>query len=366
MDYRMLEQTKSLLPVERFEAEGLREVHGLAAWTDACLNARAPDSVLHHAPGRLINILPRGIGAAIHWFGVDRGWDQVGVYSLAPVSSVSLGGAVFDPQSRIIFSPARGAFGPSCGDFDARHPAAPGRSEAIVTPIAGGQSDDIRHFLYKGLPAAMMLRGMLGPGLPVVGPVLLAWQAELLTASGLDQDYQAMTAPTAFSRIITSDLIGAAMPSRFARAALDRLRFRFGQTGPRTRRLLVGGAEAAGMVGWPEIEAAALEFAFETVDLAGLGIAEQARLFASATAVIGWPGRAMAMVGFCDPGTVILELHHEPALDHWTQVLAAAFGLEWYGFGIAGLSPAGEADETAGVVDRPALRACLTRMVGSA
>ena len=365
MDYRMLEQSKPLLQVERFEADALREVHGLAAWTDACFSAQAPDTVVRHAPNRLVDILPRGAGVATHWFGVDLGWDRVDVFSLPAVSSVSLKGAIFDPQSRTIFSPARGAFGPSCGDFAVPDPAAPGWSEAIVAPIAGGQSDDIRHFLYNALPSAMMLRGMLGPRLQVVGPMLLAWQAELLAACGLDQDYRAITAPMGFTRIIASDLIGAAMPSRFARATLDRLRFRFGQIEPRTLRLLIGGAAAAAIPGWSEIEASALEFGFEAVDLAALSIAEQARLFARATAVIGWSGQAMAMVGFCDPGTVILELHRGPALDHWTQVLAAIFGLEWYGFAL-GVENVAQFDEASGVVDRTALRSCLTCMLGRA
>ncbi len=344
----MLDQTNRRSSITRFDAGMLTPVHGLAAWRTACFDPAAPDQVFHHQPARRLNTRPQDSED-----GDDQGNDRGANYELAAVSSVSLAAALLDPGSMAIFSPALGLFARAIDTLPGPLQGSLQRLDAVATPVAGADINDLRHFLYQGLPSAMMLWGLLGAGLHVAGPALRPWQAELLAALGLDQGYYSMTGPTKFTRIIATDMTQKAAPSRFARGVIDRLRFRFGQDHERTRRLMVGTVPA-------EITDEAREFGFEAVDLAALTMAEQARLFASATAVIGPSGSALALVGFCDPGTAILELQPCGAAEDWTRVLCALFGLDWYGLDTDApdaVSPTG--------LDRTSLRTCLNHITSA-
>jgi hypothetical protein len=360
MKCAMLDQTNRQSSITRFDAGMLTAMHGLAAWRSACFDPAAPDSVLHHQPARRLNTRPQGSEGDASGLGHDpggdpgddRGDDRGAHYELAAVSSVSLASALLDPVSMAILSPALGLFARSVDTLPGPLQGSLQHRDAIVTPVAGADIHDVRHFLYHGVPSAVMLRGLLGANLQVAGPVLQPWQAELLAALGLDQGYYSITGPTKFTRIIATDMTQQATPSRFARGVIDRLRFRFGQDHARTRRLIVGTVPA-------EIADEAREFGFEAVELAALTMAEQARLLASATAVIGPSGSALTLVGFCDPGTAILELQTHDALEDWTQVLCALFGLDWYGL----VTDAPDAARPTGL-DQASLRACLRHITG--
>lgn len=344
----------------RFDVDTLTAVHGLAAWANTCFEPDAPDSVFHHTPGRVIGTWPRGQGLGARRPDADRGQAETRMCELVGVSAASLADASLDPTSMSIFSPARGFYPPSVASRPVQRRESSAQCDGVATPVAGADIHDIRHFLYKGLPSAVMLRGMLGPRLLVAGPTLQPWQMELLVAVGLDEFYFSMAEPTRFTRIVTTDMIGPEPPSRFARGAIDRMRFRFGQDHARTRRLLICDPQNAWGDDWLAIEAEAQAFGFEPVDLAALSMAERARILASATAVIGASGAALALVGFCDPGTAILELQSIDCREDWTRILCAVFGLEWYNLIIG-------ASEATGWVslDRGWLRACLTMMVGA-
>jgi hypothetical protein len=359
MNCAMLDQTNRRSPIARFDAGMLTAVHGLAAWRNACFDPAAPDSVLHHQPGRLLNTRPQGREAGASWLGRDCGGDRGALYELAAVSSVSLAAALLDPGSMAILSPALGLFARSVDSLRGAFQGSLQHLDAIATPVAGADIHDLYHFLYHGLPSAVMLRGMLGERLHVAGPVLQPWQAELLAALGLDQGYYAITGPTKFIRIITTDMTQARAPSRFARGVIDRLRFRFGQDHERTRRLLIGTGHHVAADHWLAIAADAQEFGFEAVDLTSLTVADQARLFASATAIIGPSGSALALVGFCDPGTAILELQTKDAAEDRTRVLCALFGLDWYG--LVADAPDAVSPTT---LDRSSLRDCLKHITG--
>lgn len=361
MNRSMSNPSDPLTESAHFDADTLTAVHGIAAWGNACFNPAAPDSVFHHAPNRVIGTWSHFLGGGARQPGADLGHAETAVCELAGVSAVSLAGALLDPMSMAIFSPARGFYAPSGGSHAALRCESSSQYDGVVTPVAGVEIHDIRHFLYNGLPSAVMLRGMLGPRLLVAGPVLQPWQTELLAALGLDQGYFSIAEPTRFTRIIATDMMRPEPPSRFARGAIDRLRFRFGQDHVRTRRLLIGDGQKAWGDDWSAIEAEAEDFGFEPVDLAPLSMAERARLFASATAVIGPSGAALALVGFCDPGTAILELQTTALLEGWTRVLCAVFGLEWYNLIVSMSDITGET-----LLDRGSLRICLKNMAGAA
>ncbi|MCU4160437.1 glycosyltransferase family 61 protein [Acidiphilium sp. AL] len=282
------------------------------------------------------------------------------IHRLKRVGSLVLNNAILSPESMAVLCPGRGFFDASIENLamwngclsaadrnfielanDAWRWADPSRPipeiDTVVLPVGGIGIGNYGHFLYDGLPAALLHRLLLGPHAVLAGRPLLPWQSEILDALGLLDGYVALDRPTRFRKIVTSDMVSfnVQYPSRFVCAVFDRLRFRFGTGTKGRQRLLISRALPENrrvMENRPEIEAVAAEFGFEMMQPARMTIAEQARLFAEADCVIGESGAALANLGFCDPGTNVLEIQPERFADGWTRAACHVLGLRWHVF----------------------------------
>lgn len=350
--------------IGRFGLAELPAVAGFPAFRHAVLDPEGRDCVFHHAPDRSVDVVPHGLVRGQTVFGpgvsLSRDMNENPVHRLKGVSSVVLDRAVLSPDSMAVISPEWGFFNASIDNLEAwqgklsiadRHfiEAGPDRwrhadpaatipmIDAIALPIGGIGLANYGHFFYDGLPAAILHHRLLGGKTVLAGRPLRHWQAEVLDALGVLDGYVAIDRPTRFCKILTSDMVSwtVSYPNRLVRGLFDRLRFRFGsrlgtprrvmisRTGPDNRRVLDNGAE---------IEAIAAEFGFTVVRPAGMSVADQARLFAGADCVIGESGAGMANLGFCDPGTRILEIQPASFVDGWTRAACHLLGLRWQVF----------------------------------
>jgi len=71
-----------------------------------------------------------------------------------------------------------------------------------------------------------------------------------------------------------------------------------------------------------EVIAAVVSAGFEVVNLSGLNLVEQARLFTCASHVIAPHGAGLTNVVFCGQGTVVCELHMNTYLNWCCRRLA--------------------------------------------
>ncbi|MGC9268881.1 glycosyltransferase family 61 protein [Acidiphilium sp.] len=369
---------------------------GFAALRRAVRDPEAVDCQLRHTPDRFLDVVPHGLVAGRTVFGAGQptiaALRDDPVHRLQHVASVLLNEAILAPDSMAVLNARQAFFEPSIanlamwngelslidGNFttakDGWRFADSNRnidySPMIALPVGGVGGNNYGHFLYDGLPAALHHRLLLGPGAVLAGRTLLPWQAEILEALDLLDGYIALEAPTRFRKLLTSTMVSftVSYPNRFIRTVFDRLRFRFGTERTSGRRLMISRDTPDNrriMDNRSEIEAIAADFGFELVRPATMSVAEQARLFASAVGVIGESGAGLANLGFCDPGTRVLEIQPDRFSDGWTRASCHLFGLRWQVFFATG-APAeiGTAREFQFTVDPGAFRAALATVFG--
>ncbi|HEX7391080.1 MAG TPA: glycosyltransferase 61 family protein [Acidiphilium sp.] len=364
-------------PIGRFGVTDLPAASGFAAFRRAVLDPGAADCAFHHAADRFVDVVPHGLRQGRAMFGpgrsVNRGMQETPIHRLKRVSSLVLDNAILSPGSMAVLSPERGFFDASVdnlaiwgnrlsavdsnfieADSGGWTWADPGQTipdiDAIGIPVCGVGIANYGHFFYDGLPAALLHRRLLGPRAVLAGPPLRAWQAEILDALGLRESYIALDRPAWFRKLVVSNMMSfnVSYPSRFIRAVFDSLRFRFGTGAGNRLRLLISRDAPENrrvMENRPEIEAIAARFGFAVIQPAGMSVADQARLFARADCVIGESGAALANLGFCDPGTTVLEIQPDCFPDGWTRAACHVLGLRWHGFFVVA---------TGEVRDRPA------------
>ena len=112
---------------------------------------------------------------------------------------------------------------------------------------------------------------------------------------------------------------------------LDTVKTRAGWNGERNRRIYVSRRDASARKLLNEEAAIALlaRYGFEPVTLTALSVAEQIRLFASATHVIGAHGAGLANVMFCGPGAVLCEFQMSSNVQWSIRRLAAVAELRY-------------------------------------
>lgn len=384
-------------PIGRFGLDDLPAAAGFAAFRQAALDPGAADCAFRHAADRFVDVVPHGLATGRAVFGsvrsINREMQENPIHRLKQVGSLAINNAILSPDSMAVLCPGRGFFdvsienlamwngrlsaadgnfidvGPDQWRFAESCPSVP-QIDAIALPAGGIGIGNYGHFLYDGLPAVLQHRLLLGPRAVLTGRKLAPWQSEILDALGLLDGYLALDRPTRFRKIITSDMVSfnVQYPSRFIRAVFDRLRFRFGAGAERGRRLMISRAGPANyriMENRPEIERIAAEFGFEVVHPGAMTVAEQARLFAGAECVIGESGAALANLGFCDPGTHVLEIQPERFADGWTRAACHVLGLRWHVFfaGVTGDPAEGPVREFSFTVDPAPFRAALAAVV---
>ncbi len=320
------------------------------------------DSAFLHDPRRSLPLTPHGTRRGVDVFGPgvspEMTDDALGQTTTREVASVFLHDARFvgssmsiiDQRGRVfrdgldnIGTPQRLAdFDPHYrlqderlhlnDDFDARAV----RLDCLAMPVCGVGFPNYGHFLYDGLPAAVLFRQMFPRArIRLVGQELREWQRQILAALDLLDGYVSVTAPIIFRRMIASTMLSmhVSYPTAFARPLFDGLRFRLGI--PRTDRPRLIMLSRAGDVGrrWlrnrEAVERRVADLGFTIVRPEHLSFLEQVALMSSAELVVGESGAAMANIGFCPPGARVLEIQPERFVENWTRGMCFHFGHRW-------------------------------------
>lgn len=226
----------------------------------------------------------------------------------------------------------------------------PRRPHAAQIPAAGhmlaGNPDNYYHWFIDTLSRydrTFFERHAPGPEAPG-GPVLLTpnldqpWKWEsvnLLISATVPRLGMAAEGNVFVQRLLyVPNPPGAAFrPHPAVLEMFDRARVAaLGAAAPaRRRRLYVARSDSRNRVLLNEAEVAARAEAagFDVVVLAGMPVAEQIRLFASASHILAPHGAGLTNIAFCAPGTKLCELHMD-AYVHWAfRSLAARRGVTY-------------------------------------
>ena len=127
---------------------------------------------------------------------------------------------------------------------------------------------------------------------------------------------------------VDSDLVQS-MPAPYVREFQRRVAARYaGLRGPRNRRLFVERKGPTRTIhNIEQVQALLSRYAFETVYLEGMSIADQIVLFQSAEFVIGAHGAGLANLLFCEPGTKIIEFMPSVELRPFFWLISEKLGL---------------------------------------
>ena len=212
------------------------------------------------------------------------------------------------------------------------------RLDCIAVPVCGVGFFNYGHFLYDGLPMAVLYR-QVAPHLRIrlVGQPLRPWQAQVLEALDLLIDYIPVSGPMVFSRLLANTLLSlhVSQPTVFVRPLYDGLRFRLGAAAPDApRRLFLSrGGTAAGkryLRNRNAVEARMAGLGYAIVRPETLGFVEQVSLMAAAEFVVGESGAAMANLGFCPSGAHVIEIQADRFVENWTRGMCFVLGHRWH------------------------------------
>jgi capsular polysaccharide biosynthesis protein/SAM-dependent methyltransferase len=353
-------------PIAVFGPDDLTEVTSFAELTDRLLAVDGEDCTFRHASPTLIDMVPDGMQVGRNLFGIGKCHEAFRhTYGLmSGVTSSALHTVVFSGSSTVVHSRARGFFEPSVKlitqdgslaqltdleplyESDASGQVRVTRNrlslelrDEIAVPVCGVGFHNYGHFLYDGLPAALMYKQAL-PDAPLrlVGGHLAEWQCRLMDSLGLLDRYRVVEQPVCFSRVLTSNLLSSHVPypTRFVRPVFDTLRFLlsgakqqrdrtvfFSRGSDTTRRVLTNRLE---------VERALTAEGVEIIQPETLSVPEQVALAAGSSFIIGESGAGLANIGFCDPGAAVLEIQVETIPDIWTRAACRIMGLHWHLF----------------------------------
>ncbi len=210
-------------------------------------------------------------------------------------------------------------------------------ADCLAVPVCGIGFPNYGHFLFDGLPAALLLV-QLFPDLPIrlVGQRLAPWQSDILAASGLRERYLEVTGPARFRCVLASTLLAihVSYPTAFIRPLFDLLRFGAGGPAPgRSRKVFLSRAgydERRRLRNRGAVEAAMALMGFAVIRPDVLSFAEQITAMGGATFVVGETGAAMANIGFCQPGTKVLEIQPERFVEGWVRGMCFQLAHRWH------------------------------------
>ncbi len=283
------------------------------------------------------------------------------IIEMNSISSFLLHNVVVSPRSTLIQSIERGFFAASVDNMTSnfgpaavpslephlyrvgqdgktyykRDPMTLPRGRTTAVPICGSGIYNYGHFLYDGLPAVLQyVHAMPWRNWRIVGPELAPWQRDILSALSCLDRYREIIEPTRFDKVLVTDMLSMHLsyPSRFIRTVLDTARFVIGSpASTRSRQIFLSRAlQRRRLVNRPEVEDALRSEGIEVVQPERLSVAEQVSIAASSRLVVGEAGAAMANIGFCDPGALILEIQPERFFDGFVRATCFLCGLDWH------------------------------------
>jgi capsular polysaccharide biosynthesis protein len=211
----------------------------------------------------------------------------------------------------------------------------PTRLPGVSATISGAYAESYYHWMFDLLPRLDLLRrsGLAFDRLIV--PDSLGYQRETLEAAGVDAEHRLNHTDAGYlhlDRLLFPSMPGT--PGQSPPAVCEFLRSLFPDEiadQARTRRLYLSRADTnrRKLANEDTILKALEPFGFESMTMSGRSVAEQARLFAQAEAIVAPHGGALANLVFCQPGTKVVELFppgYTPVC-FWT--IADAVGLDY-------------------------------------
>ncbi len=345
-------------------AADLAALPDMAALRQALSRPDAADAAFCHAPAGSVAHTPHGLQVGRNVFGPGRSPVMTdSPTSLSPsraVTSVVLHDALFVASSMTVIDRARKLFRDgvdnvpdptALADLDAHYArdaegalcltdaAAAGAEmvDCVALPVCGLGFPNYGHFLFDGLPA-VLLHAQSFPDLDlrVVGQRLAPWQHAILAELGLADRYLAFDGPVRFRRILASTLLAlhVSYPTACIRPLFDLLRFRAG-AGPADapRRVFLSRAghdDRRRLRNRAAVEAAMEVLGFAILHPGRLSFAEQVATMRGASLVVGESGAAMANIGFCQPGTKVLEIQPERFVEGWTRGMCFQLAHRWH------------------------------------
>jgi hypothetical protein len=325
------------------------------------------DLVFRHAPTTPARLEGAVLRRGVNLFGAEapeamRHFKD-GVYHMRAVETAVLRNTIYSPRTATICKVGGGFYRPSLENspidstalarlaendplyqFDSERGcrfseevATLGFRNTIAVPVTGTGFPNYGHFLYDGLPIFFLLLMSIRDWRPeLVGPPLLPWQRNILEVLGFTDLYYPLDRPTMFRKIVTSNLISlhVAYPTRFIRPLFDAIRMKVGGfSRARARNVFISRGSTSGrrhLLNRTEVEKCFRENGFEIVAPEFMSFLEQVRLFSSCAIVAGETGAGFANVGFCDPGTNVLEIQPVDFLEGWTRTSCMIFGHQWH------------------------------------
>ncbi len=223
--------------------------------------------------------------------------------------------------------------------------ASPNVTLAMAAPIAAGGTLPLGRFLTEGLAIALLQRDGLG-AVPLVGAEPTPVQRAALEALELARGYTVIEQPTRVRRMVVTrrepEGVGVrakpAHADRFMRVAIEALRFAVepfeisAQVALR-RRVPPADFVVANRLSFDRwlasMGVASLDAEAMQIGDKALGLFDLAAALAGARAVVIDDPAQAGLLGFCDPGTQIIEV----AIEGWTDPRIAAmcriFALDW-------------------------------------
>ncbi|MGC9268880.1 hypothetical protein [Acidiphilium sp.] len=290
----------------------------------------------HLMPGAA-DMVPRGMVHDVTWFGVDRP-DRTLANPAVPMpgwETVMLDDALVIPTPFAILD-AAGALRHGVMPSHIAEPIAVHPGTGVLAPLAAGADEPLGRFLGETLSiASLQCRAGGVPGL--IGAPLTLAQIDALAAMNLLDRYTPIATPTRIARLCLTRPVGSGV-SRMIRPAIESLRFMVEPYEVSARIAILAPADEArftranqaSVLAWLRARGfAVLDVAAMRLGVNQLGLTDLvASLAASRVIVIDDPAQA-PLLGFCDPGTMVLEL----GIDGWRDTTIAAcarmFGLEW-------------------------------------
>ncbi|WP_407522741.1 glycosyltransferase family 61 protein [Methylobacterium oryzisoli] len=199
-------------------------------------------------------------------------------------------------------------------------------------------SHNYGHFIIECLIGLLSVQHLLPSGeIKILSKPLTPWQTELLDVIGIgaDQLHQSAEDLVQVDEAIFPSFLGGNLehPSIATRVAFDTLKLRAGITSSQRpgRRLLIDrrAYPTRRVENWPEVERMARRLDFEYVATERLSVREQIALFADAAIVVGETGAALTNIGFCEPGTPVVEIMIQGRESRWIKNTSALLGRRW-------------------------------------
>jgi Glycosyltransferase 61 len=218
--------------------------------------------------------------------------------------------------------------------FTAELPPAERHTEALaVLTLRPGWSDYYFHWMFEVLPRIHLLR-LSGAEVDryALHPLRSAFQYETLATLGVHTEkLLELTHPMHLvaSELVVPSMLQSVMP-RWACEFLRRTFLRDALSG--NERLYISRANARGrrVVNEAEVEEVLSAHGFRTVELEGMSVHDQARLFATAALVVSPHGGGLTNIVFCNPGAKVVEFFAREYVQPLYWMLSNRRELDYY------------------------------------